>query len=461
MLNINALSTPRNPLGVTVGNPRPLIGSNDPTSGLVSTSPTPTGTTVPQPDRTSPQNANTGLSRGYAPQGSVSPTLTPGVRPTAMAPIAGPNGFNDGLVPGYTPPGSTPPPAAATPTTPSAPALPGPIGGGNRPSTWAADYNPSQGGFIWRDGTMHGAPEPSQGSPTLANGQPDPNYFAGGPTTDVFGNSLGSKNWGNAPTGNSPVNAPNPFASINPYQSNPGYSGPDASFNGGYNPLWFGSDAAGSIAQKLFPGSSLYSENSVTNAPGSPIQQNQPNSMLRLPNGQSINVGYLASLYGHGLSGGALDQYIGNETGGLLPDSSVQGASNPTPNPNTLANPAAPTPQQQNSINPLNSNLSNGQNLSLSTLISLLSGGGYGQSSSGQPNTSLIQQLYGGNPYGLLSGAGVGTLSNSSSSMTNIAQLINLLSSLGGQQTQGGTLNPLFWGAGNQVPQSSYFPSFY
>lgn len=359
----------------------------------------------------------------------------------------------DGKVPGYTPPNSTPPPAPNNPAQ------------GNRPASWASDYNPSSGGFIWRDGTIHGTGEPSQGSPTLANGAPNPQYFPGGPSTDVWGNAIGSKTYGQAAgqTQNTQA-AQSPFGA-NPYQSNPGYGGPAG--QGGYNPMWFANPQTAALVSQMFPGAKVVQQNAITNAPGSPIQQNQPNQMVLLPNGQLINPGFIASLYGHGWDQNTIMQKISEEAGGLAPQALAPGTQpqvqgNAPTVPGLFQGAQLPSPGQAASAGQTpgqGQGQGQGDNSQISALLQALSGG---QQNQGQqdPLSAYLAQALGGSG-GLFGSAGQSMLSNNNPSMSMIAGLLNLLSQNQSQGPAPGVFNPLFWNSGNQAPQNSFYPSFF
>jgi hypothetical protein len=79
------------------------------------------------------------------------------------------------------------------------------------------------------------------------------------------------------------------------------------------NPLWFATPAtAATVAQML--GGTVVESNDFTSAT-SPVQQQQPNALVQLPDGQRINAGWVASLYTHGLPQSYIDQMIGEAIG--------------------------------------------------------------------------------------------------------------------------------------------------
>ena len=95
----------------------------------------------------------------------------------------------------------------------------------------------------------------------------------------------------------------------NPWIANPGgmaYNG--ASYS--YNPVYFATPAtAAKVAQML--GGTVVERNAIT--PYGPFTQNQPNEMVKMPNGKLVNAGLVASLYTHGYSQEYLNVLIANE----------------------------------------------------------------------------------------------------------------------------------------------------
>lgn len=453
-------TTPQTPANTTPVNTNPFYPQNTPYGSIPGSTGTP---------NTSP---NTNPSGGF-------PTYNPGTTlPTS--------GFPTVSYTSTTP--STPSPSTTNPSTNNGGTLPGPIGGGARPSTWAADYDPTKGGFQWSDGTLHGSPQPAQGTPTIPDpnhpGQsmPNPNYVPPGPTTDVWGNALGSANWGKAtlPSNGAAVS---PFGP-NPFITNAGYNAPGG-FSGGYNPLYFPTQQTAQIAAGLIPGAQVIQGNAITNAPGSPIQQNQPNWLLQLPNGMTINPGFIADAYNHGYPQQYVDQLISsmiNPTANLnsldpitgmyavsggkatVQPSNLDGSFNPTTSftsPYPMGAPANPSTIQTapQSLQDLVNTLSGNQPVPTTTSTSPLT-------PSSDNTLAQILSLFSGigspsnNPFAsLLSGSGLNSLGTNSNTMSQFAQLLNLFTSLRGGSN--GTLNPLFWDSNGQVGQQSLYPSFY
>jgi hypothetical protein len=133
-------------------------------------------------------------------------------------------------------------------------------------------------------------------------------------------------------------------------------SGPTGSF--GFNPEYFPTEeTANKIAQML--GGKVVPQNAILSSPGSPFHQNQVNYMVELPNGRTINPGFIAQAISSGQSRAMIDATIYSEvTGnGVAPgqappfvpvNSPAQSTAAPTAisssTPNAGAQPA-PTPQ--------------------------------------------------------------------------------------------------------------------
>jgi hypothetical protein len=96
-----------------------------------------------------------------------------------------------------------------------------------------------------------------------------------------------------------PASAPTPesvFGS-SPWMANPVGNNPDGT-QFGYNPWYFATpQAAAQVAQML--GGTVVASNEFT-AAGSPFVQQQPNLMVKMPDGRTINAGLVASFYAHG-----------------------------------------------------------------------------------------------------------------------------------------------------------------
>jgi hypothetical protein len=98
----------------------------------------------------------------------------------------------------------------------------------------------------------------------------------------------------------------------NVFLANPTESLPDGrSLN--LNPLWFATPAtAAKIAQML--GGKVVESNDFTSV-ASPVQQQQPNELVEMPDGRRFNAGWIAGLYTHGNSQSYIDQTISDLVG--------------------------------------------------------------------------------------------------------------------------------------------------
>ena len=80
----------------------------------------------------------------------------------------------------------------------------------------------------------------------------------------------------------------------------------------GYNQQYFATPETAAIVAKMV-GGTVVAKNTITTAPGSPFQQQQPNQMVQLKNGALINAGLVAGFYTHGYPQSMIDQMIANE----------------------------------------------------------------------------------------------------------------------------------------------------
>jgi hypothetical protein len=86
---------------------------------------------------------------------------------------------------------------------------------------------------------------------------------------------------------------PYPDLGSSPFMDDPTGSGPTGTFS--FNPAYFPTEAtAQSIANML--GGKVVQQNVMLTAPGSHFRQNQPNYMVELPNGNTINPGFIAQV---------------------------------------------------------------------------------------------------------------------------------------------------------------------
>jgi hypothetical protein len=98
-----------------------------------------------------------------------------------------------------------------------------------------------------------------------------------------------------------------------PWLANPTGKNPDGS-TFSYNPWYFATpQAATQVAQML--GGTVVASNEFT-APGSPFVQQQPNLMVKMPDGRMINAGLIASFYSHGYPQSYINTLIASEIAG-------------------------------------------------------------------------------------------------------------------------------------------------
>jgi hypothetical protein len=112
-----------------------------------------------------------------------------------------------------------------------------------------------------------------------------------------------------------PAPAPTPesvFGS-SPWMANPVGQNPDGTLFS-YNPWYFATpQAAAQVAQML--GGKVVASNEFT-AAGSPFVQQQPNLMVQMPDGRTINAGLVASFYAHGYPQSYIDTLIAAQING-------------------------------------------------------------------------------------------------------------------------------------------------
>ena len=116
-------------------------------------------------------------------------------------------------------------------------------------------------------------------------------------------------------TASSPAMAPTAQSLFgdNPWITNAGGTGPGGSYH--YNPSYFATPAtAAKVAQML--GGTVMAQDALT--PGGPFIQNQPNQMVQLPNGRTVNAGLIADMYNHGYSQQTVDQMVSAEVSGTF-----------------------------------------------------------------------------------------------------------------------------------------------
>jgi hypothetical protein len=96
-----------------------------------------------------------------------------------------------------------------------------------------------------------------------------------------------------------------------PWVTDAGGTGPNGSYS--YNHYYFATpDTAAKVAEML--GGKVVTSYAIT--PYGPFTQNQPNQMVKMPDGKLINAGLIAGLYDHGFSQRTVDQMIASEIAG-------------------------------------------------------------------------------------------------------------------------------------------------
>ena len=112
-----------------------------------------------------------------------------------------------------------------------------------------------------------------------------------------------------------PVTAPTAQSvfGANPWLAAPAGQNPDGSTYS-FNPMYFASvDTAEQVAALL--GGKVVASNEITGDSGSFVQQ-QPNQMVQLSNGRTINAGLVASFFTHGYPQSYIDRLIAREVAG-------------------------------------------------------------------------------------------------------------------------------------------------
>ena len=106
-----------------------------------------------------------------------------------------------------------------------------------------------------------------------------------------------------------PVTAPTAESvfGANPWVSNPTALGPDGK-QIAYNPIYFATAATAAKVAQMVGGTVVQSNQFTPN--GGAFAQQQPNLMVRLPDGRMINPGLIASLYTHGYSQSYVDGLV-------------------------------------------------------------------------------------------------------------------------------------------------------
>jgi hypothetical protein len=109
------------------------------------------------------------------------------------------------------------------------------------------------------------------------------------------------------------ADSPYPDLGPHPFMSNPTGTGPTGSF--GFNPQYFPTEqTATKIADML--GGKVVPQAAILNGPGSPFKQNQLNYMVELPDGRTINPGFIAQAISSGQPRNTIDAIIYSEATG-------------------------------------------------------------------------------------------------------------------------------------------------
>jgi hypothetical protein len=94
----------------------------------------------------------------------------------------------------------------------------------------------------------------------------------------------------------------------NPWVTNPTGQGPSGTYS--FNPLYFATpQTAAKVAQMV--GGTVVENSELAGAGG--FAQQQPNLMVKLPDGRLVNAGLIASFYTHGYPQSYIDRLIANE----------------------------------------------------------------------------------------------------------------------------------------------------
>jgi hypothetical protein len=177
---------------------------------------------------------------------------------------------------------------------------------------WVADSNSGVASTASTAPTTGAASTPSPAGKEEAalrsSGTVKPTRTAASPTaaSPDTATSSASGSSSTAPSGNAVPTVQSVFG------SNPWMSGPTGTGNGGawdYNPIYFATEQTAQTAAQIL-GGTVVAADAITSAPGSPLQQNQPNYMVQLSNGAQVNAGLVADLYNHGYSQSYIDQEL-------------------------------------------------------------------------------------------------------------------------------------------------------
>lgn len=148
---------------------------------------------------------------------------------------------------------------------------------------------------------------------------------------------------------------PYPDLGPSPFMDKPTGSGPTGTFS--FNPNYFPTEAtAQSIANML--GGKVVKQDVMLTAPGSPFVQNQPNYMVELPNGNTINPGFIAQAISSKQARPMIDAMIYSEVNNRACPLGEAPPFVPVNPPITAATPPATPPQEWTSLDQLSSHAS-------------------------------------------------------------------------------------------------------
>jgi hypothetical protein len=148
---------------------------------------------------------------------------------------------------------------------------------------------------------------------------------------------------------------PYPDLGPNPFMDNPTGSGPTGSF--GFNSYYFPTEAtAQTIANML--GGKVVQQNVMLTAPGSHFKQNQPNYMVELPNGNTINPGFIAQAISSKQARTTIDAVIYSEVNNCACSPADAPRFVPVNPPLTSSTPPSTPPQDWSSLDQMSSHAS-------------------------------------------------------------------------------------------------------
>jgi hypothetical protein len=131
------------------------------------------------------------------------------------------------------------------------------------------------------------------------------------PTTGTPTANVTTPSTAAAPPADADSGPAGPLFGANPWLNDPTGANPDGSVTH-YNPVYFATQQTAQTVAGMLGGQVVQSIQ-ITNAPGSPFMQNQPNLMVQLANGGLVNPGFIADLYTHGWNQDFINQQISAE----------------------------------------------------------------------------------------------------------------------------------------------------